>query len=292
MTERKFKRILHSKPYLMDSLFVRSRYEAQQMVLDSALTIEQVLQTIRRDSDIPAAIWAQIDLVLKAKERKERFRSAIKVWFRELNKGVKTHRRIVAVAVAAVLVIAFFTLIPSGRSLAKGAFDYFMSVFENHIKVKPTDQTSQYPTYIADVSENSKEVVNEYGDEITEFESLDDFTDEFRLVPIRLVSEKFDCAQITLTEYEASGISLSAHYTSAEGDIVITQKWLMSDNISAHSNSDTWESVIILGNAELLYAIDKVDGVFDGFAILNESFLWISAQSSVDILQELPNLTQ
>jgi hypothetical protein len=66
----------------------------------------------------------------------------------------------------------------------------------------------------------------------------------------------------------------------------------MSDNVSAHSNSDTWESVIILENTELLYAIDKVDGVFDGFTILNESFLWISAQPSVDILQELPNLTQ
>lgn len=271
---------------------MRSRYEAQQMTMASTLTIEQVLRTVRRDSDIPAATWARVDLTLKIKERRDNYWSTIKERFDELSRRVKAHRRILAIAVAVVLVIVFFTLIPSGRSLAKGAFDYFMNVFENHIKVKPTDQTSQYPTYIADLSENSKEIVNEYGDEITEFKNIDDFTDKFGLVPIQLVSEKFDCAQITLTEYEASGISLSTHYTSTEGDIVITQKWMMSDSISAHSNSDTWESIRILENAELLYAIDKVDGVFDGFAILNESFLWISAQPSVDILQELPNLTQ
>lgn len=292
MTERKFKRILKSKPYLMDGLFVRSHSEAQQLALASTITIEQVIRPVRQDPDITETTWARVNLALKAKEREEHYHTAIKEWFDKLSRGVKAHRRIIAVAAAVVLVVAFFTLIPRGRALAKGAFDYFMNVFENHIKIKPTDQTSQYPTYIADVSENSKDVVNENGDEITEYKNLDDFTDEFGLVPIQLVSEKFDCAQITLTEYEASGISLSTHYTSTEGDIVITQKWLMSDNISAHSNSDTWESIRILENAELLYAIDKVDGVFDGFAILNESFLWISAQPSVDIFQELPNLTQ
>lgn len=292
MTERKFKRILNGKPYMMDGLFVHSRYESQQMALASTLTLEQVLRPVRQDPDIAETTWARVDLFLDAKKCRDNNRITIKEWLGELSRGVKTHRRKFAVAVVIVIAVAFFTLIPRGRTLAKGAFDYFMNVFENHIKIKPTDQTSQYPTYIADVSENSKEVVNENGDEITEYKNLDDFTDEFGLVPIRLVSEKFDCAQITLTKYEASGISLSTHYTSTVGDIVITQKWLMSDSISAHSNTDTWESIIILGNTELLYAIDKVDGVFDGFAILNESFLWISAQSSIDILQELPNLTQ
>jgi hypothetical protein len=155
----------------MDSLFVRSCYEAQQMAMASTHTIEHVLRPVRQDPDISEATWTRVDLALKAKERKEQFLATIKEWFDKLNRGVKAHRRIVAVAVAVVLVIAFFTLIPSGRSLAKGAFDYFLNVFENHIKIKPIDQTSQYPTYIDDVDENSKKVVNEYGDEITEFKT-------------------------------------------------------------------------------------------------------------------------
>ena len=93
-----------------------------------------------------------------------------------------------------------------------------------------------------------------------------------------------------MTIYEASGISLTSLYSSSEGDIVITQKWLMSEGLSVHSNSDEWESTEILGNVKLSYALDKVDGVFDGVAIVDDSILWISAESGVDILRELANL--
>jgi hypothetical protein len=58
--------------------------------------------------------------------------------------------------------------------------------------------------------------------------------------------------------------------------------------MSFHSNSDSWESVMILDDVELLYAIDKIDGVFDGIAMLQDSVLWISAQKSVDIFKQLP----
>ena len=165
-----------------------------------------------------------------------------------------------------------------------------MNVFENHIKFKSTDQTSSNPITEADNEKKLEGKVNEFGDVIVHYENLDDFAEEYGLATIRLVSEKFDCTQVTLTIYEASGISLTSVYTSTEGSIVITQKWLMSDNLSVHSNSDAWESIEILGNVKLLYAIDKVDGVFDGFATVDDSILWITAESGVDILRELANL--
>ena len=275
---------------MMDGMFVRSRFEAQQMALASTLTMEQVLRPLRQDPDISETTWARVDMALKMKERKEQYRVTIKVRFDELSRGTKAHRRIVAVVTAVILVVAFFTLIPSGRTLAKGAFDYFMNVFGNHIKFMSTDQTSSNSITVADDERKSGGEVNEFGDVIIRYEKADDFFEEYGFVPIQLTSEKFDCSQITLTIYEASGISLTSVYTSTEGNIVITQKWLMSDNLSVHSNSDAWESTEILGNVKLLYAIDKVDGMFDGFATVDDSILWITAESGVEILRELANL--
>ncbi|MPM78366.1 hypothetical protein SDC9_125377 [bioreactor metagenome] len=145
MTERKLKRILHNKPYLMDGLFVRSRYEAQQMALASTLTIELVLQSIRQDSEISAATWARVDVALKAKQHRDSKQTTYKERTHDWGSNIRTRRRVVAVAAAMILVVAFFTLIPTGRTLAKGAFDYFANVFDNHIKIAPSGQSSMHP---------------------------------------------------------------------------------------------------------------------------------------------------
>ena len=292
MTERKFRRILKSKPYLMDSLFVRSCYEAQQMAMASTLTIEHVLRPLRQDPDISEATWTRVDLALKAKERKEQFLATIKEWFDKQNRGVKTHRRIVAVAVAVVLVIAFFTLIPSGRSLAKGAFDYFMNVFENHIKIEPVGQSQATPRIFSnnDTSTNQSSEGTFSEDIVLEYDDFESFASEYGLAPVKLTSKDFACISIILTKSETTGFSLSSRYSSTEGDIIVKQKWLFDEKMSLGSNSDDWKVIRILGETDLLYVIDEIDGVFDGIALLNDSVLWVTAQPSVNILSELSNL--
>lgn len=269
---------------------MRSRFEARQMALASTLTIEQVFQPIRQNPDISEMTWVRVDLALKAKQHRDRKQTTHRERTRDWSSNIRTRRRVVAVAAAMILVVAFFTLIPTGRTLAKDAFDYIMNVFGNQIKFKPTDQTSSNQITVVDTEKRSQGEINEFGDVIIHYQNLDDFKEEYGLVPVKLVSEKFNCTQITLTIYEASGISLTSLYSSTEGDIVVTQKWLISDSLSAHSNSDEWESTEILGNVKLSYAVDKVDGVFDGFAIVDDSILWISAESGVDIQRELANL--
>ena len=292
MTERKLKRILHDKPYLMDGLFVSSRYEAQQMALASTLRIDQVLLSIRQDPDISATTWARVDLALKAKERKDHYRATIKERFGDLYRGVKTHRRKLVVAVAIMIVFAFFTLIPSGRTLAKDAFDYIMNVFGNQIKIEPTGQDPLPPKEFSDAglhtNDSSEEVFIE--DVVLEYESLDAFASEYGLTPVRLISKDFVCISITLTNSEATGFSLVSRYSSADGDIVVKQKWLHDEAMSLSSNSDNWQRIRILEGVELLYIIDEIDRVFDGVALLNDSMLWVTAQPSVDILIELSNL--
>jgi len=292
MTERKLKRILKSKPYLMDGLFVRSRYEAQQMALASTLTIEQALQPIRQGFDISAATWARVDIALKAKKRNENYRATIKEWFDKLSRDVKIHRRKLAFAVAIAIVIAFFTLIPRGRTLAKGAFDYFMNVFENHIKIEPTGQSQILPKQHADdeiqTNDSSEEAFIE--DIVLEYASLEAFASDFGLTPVKLISKNFVCISITLTKSETTGFSLLSRYSSTDGDIVVKQKWLFDEKMNLGSNSDNWKVVRILEGTELLYVIDEIDSVFDGIALLNDSVLWVTAQPSVDIITELSNL--
>lgn len=292
MTERKLKRILYSKPYLMDGLLVRSRCEAQQMALASTLTIDQVLQSIRQDPEISAATWARVDLALKAKQHRDSKQTMHKERTRDWSSNIRTRRRVVAVAVAMILVVAFFTLIPRGRALAKDAFDYIMNVFGNHIKIEPTGQDPLPPKQFSDAglhtNDSSEEVFIE--DVVLEYESLDAFASEYGLTPVRLISKDFKCISITLTNSETTGFSLVSRYSSADGDIVVKQKWLYDEAMSLSSNSDNWQRIRILEGVELLYIIDEVDRVFDGVALLNDSMLWVTAQPSVDILIELPNL--
>ncbi len=176
--------------------------------------------------------------------------------------------------------------------MAKGAFDYFMNVFENYIKFEPTGKSSIYPQLVDNTSISDSEVVNEYGDVIVDYDSFEAFMDSYGLVPVRLVATDFSCTKITLTKYAAAGMSLTSQYSSQYGDIVITQKWLMNDNMNVGSNTDEWITTIILEDVELTYCFDKVDGIFDGFALLKDSILWISAQPGVNILAELSELTQ
>jgi hypothetical protein len=290
MTERKLKRTFYRKPYMMDGMFVRSRFEAQQIALASMLTIDQVLQSIRQDPDISAVTWARVDLALKVKQHRESKQTAHKERTYDWGSNIRTRRRIVAVAAAMILVVAFFTLIPSGKTLARGAFDYFANVFENHIKIEPASQAPIHPGYVANDNIDPDETVNEYGEIIIEYDDFESFTDELGLNPIRLTSDDFTLAGITLTKYAATGLSLTSHYTSSIGDIVITQEWLLDGSMSFHSNSDSWESVIILDGIEMLYAIDKADGIFDGIAMLSDSVLWISAQKAVDIFEQLSHI--
>lgn len=290
MTERKLKRILNRKPYLMDGLFVRSRYEAQQMALASTLTVDQVLQSMRQDPDISAATWARVDLALKAKERRDCEQTTHKERTRDWNCGIKTRRRIVAVVAAMILIVTFFTLIPIGRTLAKNAIDYFMNVFENHIYIEPTGQAPMHPGLYINYEAVPGETINEHGDLIIGYDSFESFTADYGAKPVRLISEDFICTEITLTKYATSGASLTSHYSSPSGVIVVTQEWLADGGTSFHSNGDPWKSVTILDGVELLYAIDKVDGIFDGIAMLSDSVLWISAQKTVDIFEQLSHI--
>ena len=274
----------------MDGLFVRSRYEAQQMALASTHRIDQVLQSIRQDPDISATTWVRVDLALKTKQNRDSKQTTHKERTHDWNNGIKTRRRIVAVAAAMILVVAFFTLIPSGKALAKDAFDYIMNVFGNHINIEPTGQAPVHPGLYINYEAAPGETINEYGDLIIGYESFESFTADFGAKPVQLLSEDFSCTEITLTKYATSGASLTSRYSSPSGVIVVTQEWMADGGTSFHSNSDSWESIMILDEVELLYAIDKVDGVFDGIAMLPDSVLWVSAQKSVDILEQLPKI--
>ena len=290
MTERKVKRILYKKPYLMDGLFVRSRYEANQMAFASTLTIEQVLLPIRQNSDISETIWVRVDLALKAKQHRESKQTTHQERTHDWGSKIKTRRRIVVVAAAMILAVAFFTLIPSGRTLAKDAFDYIMNVFGNHIKIEPAGQGPKYPGLYINYEAAPGETVNADGDLIINYDDIESFTSEYGVATVRLSSDEFICTEITLTKYATSGASLTSRYSSPSGVIVVTQEWLADSGMSFHSNCDSWKSVMILDDVELLYAIDKLDGVFDGIAMLSDSVLWISAQKTVDIFKQLPHI--
>ena len=129
------------------------------MALASTLRIDQVLLSIRQDPDISATTWARVDLALKANPHRESKQTTRGERTHDWSSNIKSRRRVVAVAAAMILVVAFFTLIPSGKTLAKDAFDYIMNVFGNQIKIEPAGHGPMHPTTIDD-SEKNQEVLS------------------------------------------------------------------------------------------------------------------------------------
>ncbi|HWR20050.1 MAG TPA: hypothetical protein VN608_10545 [Clostridia bacterium] len=57
MTGKELKKLLQEHPYLIDSMFVRSRSEAMSMALASNITIEEFIERSRKRSSLLPETW-------------------------------------------------------------------------------------------------------------------------------------------------------------------------------------------------------------------------------------------
>ncbi len=276
----------------MTGLFKRSRSEARQLAAVSNLTIEQVIHAAKVHANLPVDGWVNVDSALTQKHLRDVRQQRLVSFVNMLRSGIQAHKRLAITAAIILITFVLFALVPRGQTLAKGAFDYFANIFESKMKIEPTSEGPIYPEYVAEIEVDPGGTVNENGDVIIEFDDFETFSTKYGLAPVQLISDDFERVGITLTKYSTGGISLRSQYTSSDGDVVVTQKWLVPNSLSIGSNGSEWITVKILGDIELTYCIDETDGIFDGFATYDDTILWISAQPEVDILNELSNFIE
>jgi hypothetical protein len=269
---------------------MRSVADAEKLAKKSTLTAEQVIQRAKCKLDLPIETWEHVEETLAGIARRNRRVHYAKILQNTTVRAFRAHRRMAIAFLIALVTLAFFTLIPVGRTMAKSAFDYIANVFETYIRFEPSAHMSQEPEYVAVEDDSSLDGEIIFSETTIVYKDFETFSSEFGLQPIQFVSDNYICTRIIVTQHETMGLSLSSQYSSPDGDVVFTQEWLTGDCVNAYINNESWEKTYILDGVELYYSSDNTDGRIDGFAVLNDSLLWITAQPSVDIINELSNI--
>ena len=287
MTERRLKKMLLERPNLISDDFVRTASESKRYVAASRLTPELLVQRVRLRLDLPDEVWEHTEQTLANIRRRDKKR----LWFGTQRSKAATafqvRRRLAIASILILLMLAFFTLVPTGRAVARSAFDYVMTVFSSRIEFKEGMIPSRrftIPFFVA--SSNDREKVPNYSnDEVrkTIYKSIDDFIEETNMKAVRLEVPDYKCEGTEAIYSDIKGLSIKTKYSSNKGEIVITQKWMDGEDVLIESQDAFKNHIIILDNVALMYTIDSTDGVFDGIAMLTDSILWISATDGVDI---------
>ncbi|MGE5494655.1 MAG: hypothetical protein ACM3S4_05080 [Burkholderiales bacterium] len=282
MRWRKQKKRLLDHPYFdCNPDVVLSRKETEQIYNSGFPTFEEMVDGAKKRFDIPLDAWSDFDKVIALRSIKSH---------RENNNGfIVRHKRLAIALVAILLVISFFTLIPFGRALAADFFNMIMRVLEGRIEI--SSENPDYDKYeYVNLTAEQYNMDNEGGSDSVDVNSpifypnIEDFVSKTGYIPVTISADWLKCQTIQSFSNEEQGLTLTIQYLTSDGFLVVlTQRWNTGQNIVFQIEDATYNKVKIFGNTELLYAIDPVDGSFNGTAVLSDSLLLIGAEKGVDV---------
>lgn len=294
MTERKFRKMLREHPDLISDEFVRSASESRDFVKASTLTPELIVQRARLHLDLPDETWAHAEQTLTKIRRRDKRHLWLSSFSKKASTAFQSHRRLAIASILILLVLAFFTFIPTGRALARSVFDYIVTVFDSKIDFSGYigSPIKIFTPFFQSKVENEKPAYNTDDlEEITSYSSIEEFSQEIGKKPIQLRLQDAQCLGLEVINYTVSGLSVRTVYSVTNGEIVIIQKWLLGEDALLETNGEFNYSTKILDGVTFTYTIDEIDGVMDGIAILSNSVLWVAATSNVNAEEVLAALT-
>lgn len=134
MTDRKLKRILQERPFLIDDAFVRSSAEAAYLFKQNGYTVAEFIERAKKRSSLPLEAWSVFDAALARKnEQNEVIDSKGTPSFRHMHPSL---RRAAIVFAAVVLLVAFFTLTKPGIALAQSIYRIVVSLVDGDLRAK------------------------------------------------------------------------------------------------------------------------------------------------------------
>lgn len=289
MTMRQVIKLLRMYPYLLNDTFIRSHSEAKSIYEEGFPSLSNVVARAKEQSGLPKEAWTYFEKSISAAEQKALRKKERKEWIHDRALQIAAHKRTAIACTVLAVILAFFTLFPTGRALAKEMFDYILNIFEYKIEIVDRE----YSTY-----ENGEILPAESNTGITnstiEYDDITEFYNATGLMPYVLDLEGWDCTVIIEKNSEATGKSLRTEYQTDDGDddgaIVVMQKWLLNTQYDVWSNGGFSNSIILTDGNELYYSIDVVDGSLDGVCLLENSVLLIHVNKEPYISQALSAL--
>lgn len=272
MTNRKLTSYLREHPYLLDDSFVMTT-SAAQAVIDAAehvLSFEEMIAGAKsRFPQYTAQQWAEFDrsIALGKKPRPQSKK-------RQRRRGQYRRHYWSAIAGLIVAIVIFLTLIPTGRSLAKAAFDYIFSVIGNQAEI-----TQQSFNTAGDPGSNSQTSFDR-----AELSNMEEFESKTGLTPFLLNADWLKIVRIE-DDYDADfGYTLWTYYQDREGNSIrLSQEWFTGQKMYVQTSDDAFKSVKIRNNFVLYYGVDPEDGQFGGVVMLGDSFLFIGADREISL---------
>lgn len=292
MNQRKAKNLIRNQLYQIDGLFVRSEKEARELAADCRVSARALILRAEARSNLPSDAWTGFYRALDAAERRASgdWREAL----REAIRSLRRHGQLVIGGLIIALALAFFTLVPAGRAIAQGIFNYVISVFDKQLEIEQTDEKALYEARGYDVPEVlTEDQMAEYGydadgnlimeKEPVYYDSVAAFESVYYLDAFELTSDLLTCVEVVEHNNIFTGKSLRIRYQTVDGKIVsLLEQWYLGDGQSVFTNGAIQEHAV-LGGRTMQYAIDESNGSFDGIVLLDHSILMVYADAGVDL---------
>ena len=187
-----------------------------------------------------------------------------------------------------VLLTSFLLFAPAGRAFTLQVRQAIIRLFGNRATVEIAEPDYVARTYDQSIAEKYASTLDEATNSETssesssqEFSCIEDFTKETGYVPYVVDANDYTIESITYSSSPHYGNSLIIQYRcSMGGTLISTQIWELSTDITTLSDDGFQDYLAQRGNI-IYYSIDKIDKSFYGVTILEDSVLYIGADSSI-----------
>ena len=290
MSQQKTDALIRDRLYLVDDLFVRSETEAKTLAAQCKISARALVMRAEAKSDLPEESWAGFYHALDAAD--QRAIGGLRNQWKEIWRSLRKHRRVAVTSLVLVLILAFFTLVPTGRAIANEIFDYFAQVIGMQLDISKTDQqqagasdTYQTPEVLSEeaiAAIDSGEELKIVSDPVY-YDSVADFEAATGLDAFTLDSDQLTCTSVSDTDHMFTGKMLQTTYQMPDGkNLYVMEQWLTGEGQST-STGGTFKEKLVLNGKTMYYTDDAENGMFDGIVLLDDSVLQITADAGVDI---------
>ena len=291
MSQEKARTLIRGQLYRADDLFVRSEKDAAAMAAQCTVSARAFVMRAEAKSSLPADSWAGFYRALDEADR--RAAGDWRTRLRDAARSLRRHRRLAISSIILVLILGFFTLVPAGRAIAEGIFNYVIAVFDKRLEIDQADEKALYEQRGYDEPEAlTQEQIAEYGydkdgnlimeKEPVNYDSVAAFESASGLDAFELVSSQLTCVEVVENNNIFTGKSLRTSYRTADDlSINVIEKWYKGDGQSVSFSGEIKQKTVLDGRT-MQYAIDTQSGVFDGVVLLDNSILVIYADAGVD----------
>ena len=290
MSQEKARTLIRGQLYRADDLFVRSEKDAAAMAAQCTVSARAFVMRAEAKSSLPADSWAGFYRALDEADR--RAAGDWRTRLRDAARSLRRHRRLAISSIILVLILGFFTLVPAGRAIAEGIFNYVIAVFDKRLEIDQADEKALYEQRGYDEPEAlTQEQIAEYGydkdgnlimeKEPVNYDSVAAFESASGLDAFELVSSQLTCVEVMENNNIFTGKSLRTSYRTADDLSINTiEKWYKGDGQSVSFSGEIKQKTVLDGRT-MQYAIDTQSGVFDGVVLLDNSILVIYADAGM-----------